>query len=30
MFDEHYFPKPAFFATWTALAIHAFATPRAL
>ncbi|MGW0665130.1 endo-1,4-beta-xylanase [Streptodolium elevatio] len=30
MFDEHYFPKPAYFATWTALAIHAFATPQTL
>ncbi|MFI9411264.1 endo-1,4-beta-xylanase [Nocardia gamkensis] len=28
MFDEDYNPKPAFFATWAALANHAWASPQ--
>ncbi|GAA3146960.1 endo-1,4-beta-xylanase [Planomonospora alba] len=28
MFDENYHPKPAFFATWVALALHACVSPQ--
>jgi endo-1,4-beta-xylanase len=29
MFDENYVPKPAFFATWAALSVHVWTTPKA-